>query len=336
MAGEIPAPRPGGRVRVALVCALALSLWPAGACDTGSGGDAAPSPTRPSAALTEPRTDGGSTPPRTLTVSPSTGATGTAAVEPEPPPVSPPVSGPPPASPRRVTTAVYFLHGAYVSPAPRTVTAPATAEEAVRALLAGPDRIETGRGRTTAIPSGTSLRSLAVRDGVATVDLSGRYDDGGGSLSMRARLAQVVYTVTRYPSIDKVRFRLDGEPVTSFGGEGIALDRPVGRGHFEDVTPAVLVESPLPGGTVRAPVRVWGTANTFEAEFQLKITDVTGRTAADVQVMATSGSGTRGTFDVTFPYRAARTGPGALTAYFYSPENGRPVTVDTVPLTLTR
>jgi hypothetical protein len=235
-----------------------------------------------------------------------------------------------------VTTAVYFLHGEYVSPAPRTVTAPSTAAGAVRALLAGPSGTEAGHGRTTAIPSGTTLRSLAVRDKVATVDLSGRYDDGGGTLSMRARLAQVVYTVTRYPSIEKVRFQLDGKPVTSFGGEGIVLNRPVARADFEDVTPAVLVESPLISGTVRTPVRVWGTANTFEAEFQLKITDVTGRTAADIQVMATSGSGTRGTFDVTFPYSAARTGPGVLTAYFYSPEDGRPVTVDTVPVNVNR
>ncbi|MFI9150306.1 GerMN domain-containing protein [Streptomyces sp. NPDC053367] len=238
--------------------------------------------------------------------------------------------------PRRVTAVVYFLHGGYVSPAPRTVTAPATAAGAVRALLAGPRGTEARHGRTTAIPSGARLRSLAVRDKVATADLSGRYDDGGGTLSIRARLAQVVYTLTRYPSIEKVRFRLDGRPVTSFGGEGIRLDRPVGRADFEDVTPAVLIESPPIGGTVRTPVRVWGTANTFEAEFRLRVTDATGRTAADVRVMATSGSGTRGTFDVTFPYRAARSGPGLLTAYFYSPEDGRRVTVDTVPVAVRR
>lgn len=340
MTGENPAPRPGGRVSVTLISTLALALS-VGACGSGSAGDAPPSPAQPSPTTSGPGASGGpprtSTPPDTGTPASSGAGAHTDTAGPRTLTVSfPPVAEPPPASPRRVTTAVYFLHGEYVSPASRTVTAPATAAGALRALLAGPTGTESGHGRTTAIPSGTKLRSLAVRDKVATVDLSGRYDDGGGTLSMRARLAQVVYTVTRYPSIEKVRFRLDGKPVRSFGGEGIVLNRPVGRAEFEDVTPAVLVESPLLGSTVRTPVRVWGTANTFEAEFRLKITDVTGRTAADVQVMATSGSGTRGTFDVTFPYKAARTGPGVLTAYFYSPENGRPVTVDTVPVTVNR
>ncbi|MGY6022695.1 GerMN domain-containing protein [Streptomyces spinosirectus] len=237
---------------------------------------------------------------------------------------------------KSVRTAVYFLHGEKVSPAPRAVTAPATATAAVRALLAGPNGYEARHGRTTAVPSGTRLRSLVIRNHVATVDLSGRYDDGGGSLSMQERLAQVVFTVTRFPTVHKVAFEIDGKPVHHFGGEGIVLNGPVGRADFENVSPAVLAESPLIGDTVRTPLRVWGSADTFEAEFRLKVTDTTGHTAADVLVRATSGTGTRGTFDVTFPYKAARTGPGLLTAYFVSPADGRPVTVDTVPLTVNR
>jgi len=37
----------------------------------------------------------------------------------------------------------------------------------VRVLLAGPGRYERSHGRTTAIPSGTHLRSLVIRDHVA-------------------------------------------------------------------------------------------------------------------------------------------------------------------------
>ncbi|MFF7451551.1 MULTISPECIES: GerMN domain-containing protein [unclassified Streptomyces] len=237
---------------------------------------------------------------------------------------------------KKIRTAVYFLHGEKVSAAPRTVSAPSTAVSAMRALLVGPSQAESRRSRTTAIPSGTELRSVVIRNRIATVDLSGRYDDGGGSLSMRARLAQVVFTLTRFPTVDKVSFAIEGEPVKQLGGEGIMLDGPVGRTDFEDLCPAVLVESPMIGDTVRSPLRVWGSADTFEAEFQLKVTDTTGRTSADVQVRATSGTGTRGTFDVTFPCKAARSGPGLLTAYFVSPEDGRRVTVDTVPLTVNR
>lgn len=73
-------------------------------------------------------------------------------------------------------------------------------------------------------------------------------------------------------------------------------------------------------------MRVRDSSDTVEAVFRPKVTDSTGRTAADVLVRATSGTGTRGTFDVTFPYKAARSGPGLLTAYSVSPADARPVT----------
>jgi spore germination protein GerM len=41
----------------------------------------------------------------------------------------------------------------------------------------------------------------------------GRHGDGGGSLSMRARLAQVVFAATRFPSMRKAIFRLGGKTV---------------------------------------------------------------------------------------------------------------------------
>ncbi|MEV6106122.1 Gmad2 immunoglobulin-like domain-containing protein [Streptomyces sp. NPDC051940] len=281
------------------------------------------------AALTGCEGSGGGTAPSGAA---STTPGATASATPSTPAASSPA--PSPTAPREVRTAVYFLHGGKVSAVPRTVKSPSTAAEALRALLAGPDARERGYERTTAIPDGTALRSVALRARVATVDLSGRFDDGGGASSMRARLAQVVYTATRFPSIGKVAFRLDGKPVTSFGGEGVTLDGPVGRADFEEETPVVLVESPLLGDTVDSPLRVRGTANTFEAEFRLKLTDAAGKVVADVLVMATSGSGTRGTFDTTLTYRSARAGKGVLTAYVISAENGRVVTVDTVPLDL--
>ncbi|MFE9021407.1 Gmad2 immunoglobulin-like domain-containing protein [Streptomyces sp. NPDC007808] len=333
---DIPTRRTTHRLSRPMVLAaavvLASSMATACGSDTSSpgastGGDR---PSTPSAGGTTGGTTGNesATPGQGASTTPSTPGTPNKPGTPAPPVTS--------GGESEVLTSVYFLHGEKVSPAPRTVTAPTTAAGALRALLAGPNRYERRHGRTTAIPSGTTLRSVVVRSHVATIDLSGRYDDGGGSLSMQARLAQVVFTATRFPSIHKVQFELDGKPVTAFGGEGIVLNHPVGRVDFEDLAPLVLVESPLIGDSIRTPVRVWGSANTFEAMFKLKITDANGRTAADVHVMATSGTGTRGTFDVTIPYKATSSGAGTLTAYWESPEDGRAVIEDTVPLTVRR
>ncbi|WP_405770269.1 GerMN domain-containing protein [Actinacidiphila glaucinigra] len=300
----------------ALAAAL-LSLALLSACG-GSGREASGAPSRTGTPVATPvATPSGESPDPTTPAS-----------------ALPPASASATAAPRPVRAAVYFLHEGKLSAAPRTVTGPATAAAALRALLAGPNRVERGHDRATAIPSGTALRSLAVRDRVATVDLSGRYDDTPGA-SARARLAQVVFTATRFPGVEKVRFRVDGRPAAGLGPA--AGGRPLGRGDFEDVSPAVLVESPLLGDTVAAPLRVHGTANTFEAEFRLRVSDGSGRAVADVRVAATSGSGTRGTFDVTVPYRApGGPGPGTLTAYVLSAEDGHRVVLDTVPLTLAR
>src|SRR5687768_15194686 len=102
-----------------------------------------------------------------------------------------------------VVRAYFLLDGpggsSTLVPVLRTVprsTAVATA--AVRQLLLGPSSVEraaTPRVRTT-IPAGVTLRGVRIGSGLATVDLSGRFDDGGGSASMMGRLAQLTYTLT--------------------------------------------------------------------------------------------------------------------------------------------
>lgn len=238
-------------------------------------------------------------------------------------------------TPRTATqVSVYFLHDGKLSPAHRRVTGVATAKGALSALLSGPSGTEQHAGRSTAIPAGTGLNGISVHGSVATVDLTGRFESGGGSASMRARLAQVVFTATQFPGIRSVQLRLDGRAVTSFGGEGIALDPPVTRSTFEDVAPAVLVESPAIGDTARSPVRVQGSANVFEAVFRLRLTDPAGAVLADVRVTASSGTGTRGTFDVSVPYHATRAGTGTLIAYYLSAKDGSQVVVERIPVAI--
>ena len=63
------------------------------------------------------------------------------------------------------------------------------------------------------------------------------------------------------------------------------------RSDFEELTPAILVEGPLPFAAVSAPLRLWGTANTFEATFEYDLLDPAGKVLAHHFVTATSGYG---------------------------------------------
>lgn len=76
------------------------------------------------------------------------------------------------------------------------------------------------------VPTGTTLNSASISNGVAKVDLSDEFDDGGGTLSVTMRLAQVVYTLCQFPTVDSVEFYMDGEKVEVFTGEGLMLDGP--------------------------------------------------------------------------------------------------------------
>jgi len=168
---------------------------------------------------------------------------------------------------------------------------------AVEWLLRGPAE----QGVETAIPAGTRLLGLNIEDGIATIDLTSEFEEGGGSLSMTMRLAQVVFTLTQFPTVDGVRFRLDGREIDVFSGEGIVLDHPVTRSDYEELVPVIVVEAPQPGA-VSSPVTVSGTANVFEANVTVVILDADGNELARTFTTATCGTGCRGDFSVDVEY----------------------------------
>jgi len=188
--------------------------------------------------------------------------------------------------------------GPFLAPVARNT---GSLEDTVRESLYGLTPSEKELGITNAIPSGTDLISVVVEGGVATVDLTSEFDDGGGTFSIRARLAQLVYTVTAYdPGITGVRLQLDGEPVETFSGEGLVLDDPMTREGFEDFLPGILIESPGFDSWVRPPLTITGVAAAFEGVFQLEILDAEGSVVADVPFVQTDNGMGWGNFSVTF------------------------------------
>jgi len=241
---------------------------------------------------------------------------------------------------------IYLVANDHVVAAGREVEGAATPEAAVRALLAGPaGEIESDLGFSSAIPSGSDVHSVTVDRSVATVDLTRQFEIGGGGLSMEARVAQVVFTVTNFAGIDHVRFRIDGAQVTTIGstigGEAVNVDN-VDRAAFANVTPLILVESPTPGQTVGAPLHVRGMSNTFEATVNYTLTDSSGvvcsacaeRVIKEGYTTATSGSGTWGTFEFDIPFDSERAGPILLSVYEISAEDGSRIHETSIPLEL--
>jgi hypothetical protein len=168
--------------------------------------------------------------------------------------------------------------------------------------------------------------------GVATVDLSEEFDDGGGSASMFARLAQVVFTLTQFPTVRAVELEIEGTPVTTFSAEGIELGGPQRRSDYEDQSPAVLVERPAVGDVVSSPMRLAGTANTFEANFEYEVLAPDGTKLAGTFVTATCGTGCRGTFDEQVVFDAGDAGSVTLVVFERSAKDGSRMNEVEIPL----
>ncbi len=127
--------------------------------------------------------------------------------------------------------------------------------------------------------------------------------------------AEQVYTLSQFDP---------GKPV-ALGGKSYT------RADFEELTPAILVEAPLPFAAVSSPLRVYGTANTFEATFEYELQDPAGKVLSHDVVTATSGSGTRGTYDVTVPFEAPN-GLGKLVVFERSAADGSKIHQVEIPL----
>jgi len=212
---------------------------------------------------------------------------------------------------------VYWMLNGKVWPTAREVErghrAPNVEVQALLELFARPNVQEKGLELTTAIPKETELESIGLV-------FSSAYPEFSGEMPPEA-LAQVVYTLTQFPSVKSVEIG----------------DHFYTRTDFEDFTPAILVESPLPFEEVSSPLRVTGTANTFEATFSYELTDTDGLIVDENFVTATSGTGTRGTFDFTTkPFTVPFDGVGSLIVYEHSAKDGSRIHVVEIPLRMTR
>ena len=223
---------------------------------------------------------------------------------------------------RTSTVLVYLLRDGKVAAARRTVTHSGDVEAAaVRALISGPTAPEARAGLATGIATETRLGSLRIVNGSARVSLV-RPEADEDEPSGEWAVAQVVYTLTQFPRVQGVVF--EGTRVL---GKGLT------RKDMEEWTPAILVESPVVGEAVTRPIRVAGTANTFEATLMLRV-EADGRKVAERFVTATSGSGQRGTFDATIAVPRSVKGSIVLVAFESSAANGRPIKLVRIPLRL--
>jgi germination protein M len=229
---------------------------------------------------------------------------------------------------------VWFARGApgLFGTSRATESTPAVGTAAMEELLGGPSGAEAQADVFTAIPEGTELLDLDISDGTATVDLSTEFErSGGGSFAERMQLAQVVYTLTQFPTVDGVVLEIDGERVEVFGSHGIVIDDPMKRSDFRDLLPPIVVMSPAIGDRISSPVTISGTANVFEATVSIRIMDADGNLLAETFTTATCGTGCRGSYSEEVKFDAVGNG-GVIEVFESSAEDGSDLHLVSIPV----
>lgn len=140
--------------------------------------------------------------------------------------------------------------------------------------------------------------------------------------------------MTQFPTVDAVVVELNGAPVKVLGPDGLIVDHPLSRRDFEEETPAIFVEDPAPFDEVDQMFRVHGTANVFEATFMVRLTGPDERVLYEHLQMATSGTGTRGTFDFTLDATTAAHGTAMLRVWEPSAKDGSDTNVVEIPVVI--
>ncbi|RZU32589.1 GerMN domain-containing protein [Blastococcus saxobsidens] len=139
---------------------------------------------------------------------------------------------------------IWLVRGARLEAVSRPVS-PADVPTVLQALLAGPTPEEAASGLRTALAPQTLQDSGPTpEDQVVTLDVTREFTGLVGG-NQQLAVAQLVWTATQFPTVDRVRFSTEGEPLEVPTDRGLT-DRPVGRADHASV-------APVPAQTPSAP-----------------------------------------------------------------------------------
>lgn len=97
---------------------------------------------------------------------------------------------------------------------------------AIKCLLEGPTRKEQVKGVYSEIPFGTQLLSLEEGPNKVIINLSGDFENGGGTAGLYKRLYQLIKTAHKNANAP-VYLYINGKQVDVVGGEGIMINQPL-------------------------------------------------------------------------------------------------------------
>lgn len=222
---------------------------------------------------------------------------------------------------------LYFTDGETLAVARRTLPIASYRFTAIEALFLGPSTTERASGLGTAIPVGARAAGLSFNGSLAYLDVSPAFLETASVVNFRARLAQVVYTLTAIPGITTVQFYLYGSPLPDI--DGIATSGPLTRGDLASAITNYLIETPAVSSEVAQNLTIAGIselAGTMEVQLAVS----SGQVILSSEETTTPGE----TFSFSFPLARTSTGTSTLRVYATPALSQSEQLVVTIPLRL--
>jgi hypothetical protein len=132
---------------------------------------------------------------------------------------------------------LYFVHGKRLTAVLTHIQGLPVAADILRQLLVGPTPAQSRAGDATFIPPRTSLRSLRVSGGTASVNLSRGFAQSAGTSDQVLAVAQIVYTLTARRPIERVSFAIEGRPIEVPNARGRLSAKPRTRADYRALAP---------------------------------------------------------------------------------------------------
>ncbi|MFY9586614.1 MAG: GerMN domain-containing protein [Actinomycetota bacterium] len=225
-----------------------------------------------------------------------------------------PASSTPTASPGTTRVTIYYLASgtsrAYLAPERHTIArTPAIAKAALAELVHGtaqdPDH-------TTPFPSTATINAVTISNKVATVDWSAEVlTASAGAETEKLGIQSIVYTLTEFPTITKVRFTVEGKAsgtasngraIEDFWGHEGLIGQPWDRDPQIDVLAPITLWTPLDGSRSDGTLKLTGEASTFEANVGIILRNAAGKVVKQTSTTASIGAPDRGTYSAMITF----------------------------------
>lgn len=192
------------------------------------------------------------------------------------------------------------------------------------------------KGAAKILPADTKIIGINISEGTAIIDFSREVLKANVGSELEAfGIQSIVNTLTEFPSIKEVSFKVEGkldQQTMDWWGHVGLYEQPFKRDLSRVYEPAIWVTSPQPGQNVKSPLIIQGSAMVFEGTVQVQLLDPDKKLLAQGYTTATEGAPGRGDFSLSLEFTSPAAKSGRLEVFSVSPKDGSKENIVVIPV----